>query len=90
MSKGPKWTFSQRRHTSGQQVHKKKLSTSLTTREMPSKTTVRYHLKPVRMANIKNQQPDFPGGSVAKNPLANAGDPGSIPGLGRFYMPWRN
>ena len=25
----------------------------------------------------------FPGGSVAKNPPANAGDEGSIPGLGR-------
>ena len=25
----------------------------------------------------------FPGGSVAKNPLANAGDAGSIPGSGR-------
>ena len=25
---------------------------------------------------------DFPGGSVVKNPLANAGDMGSIPGLG--------
>ena len=29
----------------------------------------------------------FPGGSVVKNLLANAGDAGSIPGLGRF--PWR-
>ena len=26
----------------------------------------------------------FPGGSVVKNPPANAGDPGSIPGSGRF------
>ena len=26
---------------------------------------------------------DFPGGSVIKNPLANAGDAGLIPGLGR-------
>ena len=25
----------------------------------------------------------FPGGSVVKNPPANPGDPGSIPGLGR-------
>ena len=29
----------------------------------------------------------FPGGSVVKNPPANVGDLGSIPGLGRF--PWR-
>ena len=27
---------------------------------------------------------DFPGGSVVKNPPANAGDTGSIPGLGRY------
>ena len=26
---------------------------------------------------------DFPGGSVVKSPPANAGDEGSIPGLGR-------
>ena len=26
----------------------------------------------------------FPGGSVVKNPAANAGDTGLIPGLGRF------
>ena len=29
----------------------------------------------------------FPGGSVVKNLPANVGDPGSVPGLGRF--PWR-
>ena len=32
----------------------------------------------------------FPGGPVVKNPPANAGDTGSIPGLGRFHMPWDN
>ena len=26
----------------------------------------------------------FPGGSDSKEPACNAGDPGSIPGLGRF------
>ena len=31
---------------------------------------------------------DFPGATVVKNPAANAGDMGSIPGLGSFYMPW--
>ena len=30
---------------------------------------------------------DFPGGSVIKNPPANAGDTGSSPGLGGFHMP---
>ena len=33
---------------------------------------------------------DFPGGTVDKNLSANAGDTGSILGLGRFHMPWRN
>ena len=33
---------------------------------------------------------DFPGGAVVKNPPANAGDTGLIPGLGRCYMPWSN
>ena len=28
----------------------------------------------------------FPGGSVVKNPPANAGDRGLIPGLGRSHM----
>ena len=32
----------------------------------------------------------FPGGAVVKNPPANAGDTGSIPGLGRSHMPWSN
>ena len=31
---------------------------------------------------------DFPGGAVVKNPPGNAGNMGSIPGLGRFHMPW--
>ena len=33
---------------------------------------------------------DFPGGSVVKSLLANAGDPVSIPGPGRFRMPQSN
>ena len=33
---------------------------------------------------------DFPGGTVVKNPPANAGDMGLIPGLGRSHMPWSN
>ena len=31
---------------------------------------------------------DFPDGPPIKNPLANAGDMGSISGLGRSHMPW--
>ena len=30
----------------------------------------------------------FPGGAVVKNPPANAGDSGWIPGLGRSHMSW--
>ena len=33
---------------------------------------------------------DFPGVPVVKKPPANAGDMGSIPGLGTSYMPWGN
>ena len=33
---------------------------------------------------------DFPGGPVVKNLSGNAGDTGSIPGPGRFHMPWTN
>ena len=32
----------------------------------------------------------FPGGSVIRNPPANAGDTGLIRGPGRFHMPWSN
>ena len=33
---------------------------------------------------------DFLDGAVDKNPPANVGDTGLIPGLGRFHMPWSN
>ena len=33
---------------------------------------------------------DFPGGTVVKNPPANAGDMGSSPGSGRSHMPQSN
>ena len=39
-------------------------------------------------ANMKLR--DFPGGTVVKNPPANVGDTGSIPGPGRSHMPWSN
>ena len=31
-----------------------------------------------------------PGGLAVKNPPANAGDMGSVPGPGRFHVPWSN
>ena len=33
---------------------------------------------------------DFPGGTVVKNPPANAGDTGSSPGPGRSHVHWSN
>ena len=33
---------------------------------------------------------DFPGGPGEKNPPADVGDTGSIPGPGRSHMPWGN
>ena len=41
--------------------------------------------------NVMNEEiRNFPSGPVVKNPPANAGDMGLIPGPERFYMPWSN
>ena len=42
----------------------------------------------VQLTNLKIK--GFPGGSVVKNPPANAGDTGSSPGPGRSHMQWSN
>ena len=39
---------------------------------------------------IRIQVSGFPGGTVAENLPANAGDTGLSPGLGRSHMPWSN
>ena len=38
----------------------------------------------------RKQARGFPGGAVVENLLANAGDTGSSPGLGRSHMPRSN
>ena len=40
--------------------------------------------------NLKTHERDFLGGTVVKNPPANAEDTGSSPGLGRSHMPGSN
>ena len=45
--------------------------------------------RPIRTKGIESSklsQQDFPGGPVVKNLPANAGDMGSIPGLGKYPM----
>ena len=39
---------------------------------------------------LKIENKDFPGGPVVKNLSYNAGDTGSIPGLGRSHVLWSN
>ena len=46
--------------------------------------------KDVSLRKRKNTDLGFPGGAVAKNPPANAGDTGSIPGQGRSHVPRSN
>ena len=49
-----------------------------------------YLYLPLPLGLFKSKSQELPGGTVVKNPPASAGDTGSIPGRGRFHVPWRN
>ena len=44
-------------------------------------------IMPIQWKSVQPAMEGFPGGSGVKNPPANAGDMGSIPGPGRSHMP---
>ena len=53
-------------------------------------TLISTLLHQVKEIDKNNKVWNLPGGAVAKNPPANAGDTGSSPGLGRSHMPRSN
>ena len=47
-------------------------------------------LQHIYIFSLKNIFQGFPHGPVVKNLPASAGDTSSIPGPGRFHVPWSN
>ena len=47
-------------------------------------------IKRYKLSHQKHKFRDLPGGTMVKNPPANAGDMGSSRGLGRTHMLWSN
>ena len=50
--------------------------------------TSKSRIVKVQVSKQKWRLSGFPGGSVVRNPPANAGDMSAIPGPGRPYLPW--
>ena len=62
-----------------------------TIKETHTKTKISSHPPEWLQSKKKKKRiQDFPGGTVDKNPPANAGGKGLIPGPGRPHMPRRN
>ena len=60
-------------------------------KEIITNSTLLFSCTPSMKAECREKSSlDFPGGPVIKNLPAKAGDMGSIPGLGRFHIPWGN
>ena len=77
----------QRAHRNASTVQQKTNSYKLDTHSKPAFSS---DILRIRERQVKKKARDFPGGAVDKNPPANAGDKGSIPGRGRSHMPRSN
>ena len=85
MGNGCEQTFFQGRYTNGQKVHVKMISIiSYQGKANQSHDEILLHLRQEGSTGGWQRCGDFPGGSNSKASAYNVGDPGSVPGLGRF------